>query len=99
MQFRQGDLLFDEVAVIPSECKESISPTLAYGEVTGHSHVIEGTFTRFDYRSDIYVSPTTPCDVVHEEHGTVSLPVGKTFRVSRQRQYDPVEQIPKPVID
>jgi hypothetical protein len=98
LQFRQGDLLFDEVRKIPKEAKKSESRVLAYGEVTGHSHTLVGDYTRFDAEDGAYVR-SGGCEVVHNEHEAIPLESGRSFRVSRQREYDPRTTIPRQVID
>lgn len=98
-QYRQGDLLFESVEDIPADSKPSESKILAYGEVTGHSHqLLIGDFKRFDLNDEVYLDLPVAGEVVHEEHATIPLEPGK-FRVTRQRQFDPLLSIPKPVID
>ncbi|WP_432975737.1 hypothetical protein [Dactylosporangium sp. CA-233914] len=65
---------------------------LARGEATGHAHVIVGPDTiLLADRDDIdrlFVKVVTRGRVVHEEHGTITIPAG-TYRIVRQREYVP----------
>jgi hypothetical protein len=97
--YRQGDVLIERVAALP----EKLEPVprdrgrlvLAYGEVTGHAHVVEGPaelFVESDLKEleDRFLRVETEAAVVHEEHGTVTLPPGD-YAVRRQREYAPEE--------
>lgn len=98
-QDRQGDLLFVEIPTVEARelrkrAKEIARGeiVLAYGEVTGHRHAVHEPKARLLEVDGgrILVSPV-PIKVVHEEHAPAALPSG-TFRVIRQREYQP-EQI------
>lgn len=104
--YRQGDVLL--VAISPAISK-SIKPgrdlreektgrtVLAYGEVTGHAHVVEhikdGVVELFENLDSsgafvlLRVSGRT-AKLKHDEHETISLPPGD-YRVIRQREYSP----------
>ena len=94
-QARQGDIFFQRVAE-PKGKKQEISPVLAYGEVTGHTHRVSTASTPMselescvDENGDIYLmNPHGPLVIEHEEHGTVTLPAKEWFVVTRQREYD-----------
>lgn len=81
LQVRQGDVLFEEVAEIPTNAVE-ISPdperghVLADGEMTGHSHRIParyaGNAARFRTEEGLqFLRVTAPVPLRHEEHKTV----------------------------
>jgi hypothetical protein len=96
MQARQGDIFFKTVAQVPSSTKPYGSNILAYGEVTGHSHKISSPSISemesvVDENGDIYVR-SAKCDVTitHDEHNSITLPMGEWICVSRQREFDPV---------
>ncbi|MGW3418219.1 hypothetical protein [Streptomyces phaeochromogenes] len=69
---------------------------LAHGEVTGHRHAIA------EPHAELLAAPEDDDDderrflriigasahLVHEEHGTITLP-GGVYQVIRQREYDP----------
>jgi hypothetical protein len=97
--YRQGDVLL--VPVPPAEVPATAVPAprdrtgrmiLARGEATGHAHVIVGPDTvLLADRDDIdrlFVKIITRARVVHEEHGTITIPAG-SYRIVRQREYIP----------
>jgi hypothetical protein len=96
MQARQGDLWFESVEQPAGKCKNHNSAVLAYGEVTGHAHKITSPPLSdldmvSDEKGDIFVkSESAPIEASHEEHGTVTLPPGEWFKITRQREYDPL---------
>jgi len=100
-QYRQGDLLIEKVESLPSGVEsKSRNPILAYGEVTGHCHQLNTTaFDRWEHDGLIYVRPQVDSALTHDEHGEIPLKAGDIYRVTRQRQFDPMLSIPKPVID
>jgi hypothetical protein len=87
--YRQGDLLFvkDEV---PGGAVEQEDGVLALGEVTGHRHRIHDRTRAIMMVAGAvsYVRAMQEADIVHEEHDTITLPVGD-WRVIRQREYRP----------
>ena len=95
MQARQGDIFFKTVNEVPSKAKPYNSNILAYGEVTGHSHKISSPSISemesvVDEKGDIYVR-SVKCDVIisHDEHNSITLPMGEWICVSRQKEFDP----------
>jgi hypothetical protein len=86
---RQGDLLFIPSS-IPVGTTEVEDGVVARGEATGHNHRIrsraEGILLMLGTAMYIKALRETPID--HEEHKTVTLPVGD-WRVQRQREYQP----------
>jgi hypothetical protein len=76
---------------------------LAYGEVTGHHHVLE-TAEAADWwkhgeisaanqlpgtlAGELFLSLPESATVTHPEHSTIELPPGN-YRVTRQREYSP----------
>jgi len=94
---RQGDVLVvatDEK--IPDDATLAPDCILAHGEVTGHKHQIHHgakMFMRSNGEKWLSVEDQAPVDLVHEEHGTVSIPGGKkTYKVIQQREYLPQGQ-------
>lgn len=97
--YRQGDVLFTRIPRLPvGERKKRDNATVAYGEVTGHSHALavadrqsaevleigDGLFVHVS-DSGVHLEGVT---FVHEEHGPVTLPAGN-YRVEIQREYTP----------
>ena len=103
-QVRQGDILIERIAKIPSNITPRVTPEnekgraiLAYGEVTGHAHEIESpelaTLSEIQDAMralvpDYALKLSADTAVVHQEHGRIELPKG-LYRVRRQREYAP----------
>lgn len=100
--YRQGDVLFRQIAKLPAgEQKKRENATVAYGEVTGHSHALaaedrevaevleigEGIFVHVSAEGVRIEGGAT---FVHEEHGPITLPKGN-YEVTIQREYSPEE--------
>lgn len=90
-QYRQGDVLLVEIDSLPSELKpvplDQARVILAYGEVTGHAHAIEGALTVLYQREDKrYLSVPIGAVLRHEEHAELPIAPG-VYQVIRQREY------------
>lgn len=84
--FRQGDVLFTRIAVLPDE-------PLAVREsdvivASTHTHRLREGHILEDATGTLFLDVPEPTQVVHAEHQAVSLPPG-IFQVTRQRQYTP----------
>lgn len=102
LKFRQGDVMFVPCERIPAgESRKRENGTVAYGQVTGHSHHLADLATAdvFEVGEGLYVhvseegislSGEPGCSFVHEEHCTINLPPGD-FEVRIQREYSPEE--------
>ncbi len=103
-QYRHGDLLIEAIKSIPSDAKRRRGFVLAEGEVTGHAHRLRtddpAEATLFEGTDgELYVRVLAPeLPLVHEEHDTIVLPHGD-YVVTRQRQYDPYEDVERWVRD
>lgn len=82
-QFRQGDVLLQEVSALPEGAKELHGDVvLAYGEVTGHSHQIvlppkERHKVRYwDVNAERFLQVIERVALTHEEHGEIVLDKG-----------------------
>lgn len=87
--YRQGDILIEKVDNIPNNAMKK-DMVLAYGGVTGHKHLVKGQATVLLDQEDQFIDVRQEAEVVHEEHETIKLPVGK-YRVVQQREHDAVE--------
>lgn len=89
--FRQGDVLVVRVEDKPSTAKKQKKCVLALGGVTGHAHQIkEEAFLYVDADGTKYVEVYgAEAALVHEEHGTITLPGPAIYRVIQQREYTP----------
>jgi hypothetical protein len=91
--YRQGDVLFKQVKSIPmAKLKKRQSGHILEGEATGHIHKIVDLSAGevLECGEGLYLSVTDDGGVaiVHEDHGTLTLPVG-AYEVVRQREYSP----------
>lgn len=89
MQIRHGDILLIRVDnAEPSKRTREKSLVLAYGEATGHSHVLTGKVKKTSSGIQVRDNAT----LAHEEHGIVEIPSGswtvrqQTEWVQEQRQ-------------
>lgn len=96
LPFRQGDVLVVPIESIPSGLAEVPRDNgrlvLAYGEATGHAHVVDGEavllaadVAELDER---FLHIEQEAQLVHDEHDTITLPAGD-YIVRRQREYAP----------
>ena len=95
--FRQGDVLFKEIAKVPNGGKRRASGHILEGEATGHIHrVAESDLDSADVlevgESQLYLSVSAEggISIVHQEHHAITLPKGD-YEVVRQREYTPSE--------
>lgn len=90
-QYRHGDVMINQIDALPEGAKKRGSVTLAYGEITGHSHRIADPHSAetFELDGQIYLKVTAPkAQLIHEEHATIELPQG-IYRIWQQREYTP----------
>jgi len=114
LQFRQGDLFFEQVEFIPENLKK-INNVLAVGELSGHAHLFveEENIEIFQSENSDsglishYVNVIKPAEVSHSilqtgkwtgEHLPITLPVGK-YKVIRQREFNPFTKAVKRIED
>lgn len=96
--FRQGDVLLKRVDTVNGTKTQQGSKVLAYGEVTGHKHVLSGKGVQFFQKnSQVLVSVPDFAELVHEEHEKLTIPKGK-YEVVIQREFDLVEGV-REVVD
>lgn len=100
LPIRQGDVLFVPINKLPAGArKKRDNGTVAYGEVTGHSHHLASTTIDtevLEIAQGLYVHVSDDglkldgniAKFVHEEHGTVALPAGD-YQVVIQKEYSP----------
>jgi hypothetical protein len=98
--YRQGDVLFRRIAALPAgERRKRDNATVAYGEVTGHSHAlaveVRAVAEVLEIGEGLYVHVSEAgihieggATFVHEEHAPITLPVGN-YEVTIQREYQP----------
>lgn len=102
---RQGDVLLVEVDELPEGTtivpRDNGRLVLAYGEVTGHAHVVdappaEATLltTKENAR---FLQLVSAAPLVHEEHATIELAPGVYRQVPQEEWSDSME--PRRVVD
>ena len=112
--WQQGDVLIESVdeSKIPNEglvpqTKDPGRLILAEGEVTGHAHAIlrTGAVELLEPKDPspnkevMWLKVSAPSvDVVHEEHGTVTIPRG-TYTVRKVQEYDHLKEEARSVAD
>ena len=102
--YRQGDVLLRRVTRIPASTpvpRDAGRIVLAYGEVTGHAHVIdapeaEATLLTTDQERR-FLRLMAPASLTHEEHASITLPAGR-YEVIRQREWTDANE-PRAVLD
>lgn len=89
---RQGDAMLRRVKSIPSSKIVTRSPTLAYGEKTGHHHTFSGGATAFaDDEKALadFVRVTEPeAPLTHQEHSTIVFPKGDYESLKQVEDFD-----------
>ena len=89
LQYRQGDLLFVQQEKRPSdELVPRAGDVIVAGEATGHAHRLQDGTILEAPDGTLYLDVTHSTQVVHEEHGPITLGPG-LWLVIRQREYHP----------
>jgi hypothetical protein len=87
-QYRQGDLLFIKQEALPADLVARESRVIVEGESTGHAHRLTSGTVLDGQHGAIWLDLDTTAEVVHEEHGAITLDPGP-WLVIRQREYAP----------
>ena len=96
--YRQGDVMFIPCSNVPNGTKRD-NGTVAFGEVTGHSHRIADLATAevLECGDGLYLkiseegmsfSGEPGATVIHDEHRPLNLPPGN-YKVRIQTEYSP----------
>ena len=89
LHYRQGDLLFLWQETRPSvDLNVRQSNIIVAGEATGHAHRLQSGTILEAPDGALYLDITHATQVVHEEHGPITLNPG-LWLVVRQREYSP----------
>jgi len=100
----QGDVTFHPVDKIEGEkLNHQGSYILAYGETTGHKHVItvekpEDMEIVRALNGQIFLNLSTEAAVIHEEHGPIILQPGM-YLVEKEREYDWFGKLERSILD
>lgn len=88
MEFiRQGDVILKKTDNIKGKQEKKKDTILAYGEVTGHKHQLNGLILESVFKNQRFVELIDDGTLVHEEHDKVEVPKGK-YEVLIQRETD-----------
>ena len=89
LHYRQGDLLFVRQDTRPAATLTGRQGNvIVAGEATGHAHRLQtGTILEAPDGA-LYLDITQTTQVIHEEHGPITLDPG-LWLVVRQREYSP----------
>lgn len=98
-QEQQGDVICVPVKEIPNECEKQKDNVIQHGEATGHAHrLINGEIFIEPKTKVKYLRLVQPSDIVHEEHGPLTLPPG-AYRVGIVREKGMFDDLVAPVVD
>ena len=113
-QYQHGDFLLEEIASIPKGAKKLPTNVFGEGEITGHTHRVEGGVAAvLEKDGELFISVSEMALLVHEEHNKLlryiagkavvedrSIDVAPgAYRVIKQREYDPYERVVRDVQD
>lgn len=95
--FVQGDVIAHYIQALPKDAKPTKQRIVAYGESTGHHHIVEGVQTAYENPQGFYfvVAPEETATLVHigNDHDTIEMIPGIVF-IPRESQveYDGAEE-------
>lgn len=99
--FLQGDVIGLYVKELPVEAKPTKQRIVAYGEATGHHHVVQGEVKAYETATDFYfVVGPEPAEVVHigNDHETIVLSPG-IICIPRESQVEYDGEMERRVLD
>ena len=82
---RHGDVILEKISK-KIRGKKTDAEILAYGETTGHKHVLKGQLAVMKSPQGKTIEVLEDAQLVHEEHDTLEIPKG-TYRIRIQREY------------
>jgi len=89
--FVQGDVVGHYVSEIPQDARPTNQRIVAYGESTGHHHVVEGVTTAFENPNGFYfvVAPDETARLTHigNDHEAIEMTPGIVF-IPRESQVE-----------
>jgi hypothetical protein len=104
---RQGDVLFIQRESLPANVQQEKRDSrnravFAEGEVTGHAHAVEtqtGEIYRNPQDGSRWFEAWQESRVVHEEHGTITLPGETVWEIVGQNRLDILSRLQRRVLD
>lgn len=106
-QYRQGDVFLKEINIDLSSAKVDEKNILAYGEGSGHAHVLDapkGSLKTIDGKMYVVVKEETNLNHTHlpsgklADHNPIKIDPG-TYEVVIQKEYNPYQKAAEKVID
>jgi hypothetical protein len=108
----QGDVDIREIKEIPKSARLLDTKTIMYGEATGHHHTFQGQVLVYEPTENDtvtvrdgekvpiqkYVQVLENAQLTHQEHKQQVIPA-KTFAILQEREFDPLEQQIRRVMD
>ena len=88
INFRHGDLGIRMISVLPEDKILQNTDVLAEGEVTGHTHRLEGKFKIYKDLEHKFFEAFDEIKLVHQEHGPLKIPRGK-YIIINEREKNP----------
>jgi hypothetical protein len=83
-----GDIGLVRIESIPEKAQPVKNNIVAYGEVTGHHHVLLGEDVQvYSLESQLFAKVGEEVSINHQEHGTIMLEAGNYF-ICQQVEYD-----------
>jgi len=90
---RQGDVLLKPISKIEGQLDCVGEKVLAYGEVTGHKHILRGEGTNFyKNQGQVLVEVPAEAELWHDEHSLLKVPKG-IYQVVIQREWSLQQQV------
>lgn len=106
--YRHGDLLLREVKEIPKDAKlieQSNERILAYGETTGHKHVLAVAekisapqISAYEVDGQTYLKIDKVSQLTHEEHKPLTIQPS-VYMLVTEREYDYFKEEERQVVD
>lgn len=85
--YRQGDILFKQIKVLPSTKSKKVGNVIAEGELVGHTHLLnDGALFEVINSESLYIKANENTRITHDEHLPIQLESGN-YKVVRQREY------------
>lgn len=105
--YRHGDLLLKPIKELPKNLQRKKDTIIAYGEATGHNHMLMPTMEEFKDKLQVYLDSFTQkvyfeaekeVDLKHQEHKTINIAPG-IYEVNIEREFDYFTRSTNQVID
>ena len=92
MNYQHGDVLLKEVKVLPKGLmlKGTQDVIVAEGELTGHSHKVQGKGVQLLERAEdktLFLNVIWPSTITHQEHQEIEISPG-LYEIGRIKEYD-----------